>query len=375
MKLTEKRKPSLADIFVNQRFDNLSRARVPLKTIADIQVKVRRAKKYLFDDAASIRVAEVVRDIPELLIRESKFARAPYELTWIEFNSSLFWQTLHDDVGHEDHARNIGILIDGDMVITITGGYPSDPLTTMLTPFAYGLNTDPDQWRMLGAPESNLKTSLTVKQIPIDQFMQTVNRFYWGSTAASIPDEILNPISKNFSSWAIIERVLHLSEKKLLFVMKECQGDLRNIIALLLMLNRPSITRYVQDLPNRRGFLRNKLIAYQAHTSVTVSLDPKPILKLIGTPQGESVERRWHEVEGHYCHDRTSRDYARIAGCLHDWQDTDDEWTLLRQGHAHSKVEHWICKACGGKRWWRDSHSRGNPLIGMVKRDQYNVVP
>ena len=106
---------------------------------------------------------------------------------------------------------------------------------------------------------------------------------------------------------------------------------------------------------------------------VTISLDPKPILRLIGTSQGDAVERRWHEVEGHYCHDKTSRDYSRIAGCIHDWQDTDNEWNVLTGDHARSEVKHWLCSSCNGKRWWRNKHERGNPTIGIVKKD-YEVT-
>jgi hypothetical protein len=157
--------------------------------------------------------------------------------------------------------------------------------------------------------------------------------------------------------------------------MSECTGDLRNVIACLLMLNRPTITKYVDDLPQSRGWLKNKLVPYWSHTTVTINLDPKPILRLIGTDRESGVTKRRHEVEGHYCHDKEWRDYGTIAGCIHEPIDTDADWIPLVGVYAPSTVEHWVCKVCGGKRWWRSEHLRGDANKGWVIKDRYNVKP
>jgi hypothetical protein len=148
-------------------------------------------------------------------------------------------------------------------------------------------------------------------------------------------------------------------------------GELRNIVAILLMLNRPSITRYA-NAPAARGWIKRKPAPFMAHTSVTIDIDARPTMRLLGTPAGDGVPRRRHEVRGHYCHDHEAHDYRRIAGCQHDWQETDAEWTPadLKPGEA----EHWVCRQCSGKRWWRIEHERGRLDQGIVNRAGYHVT-
>ena len=149
-------------------------------------------------------------------------------------------------------------------------------------------------------------------------------------------------------------------------------GDLRTIMAILLMLNRPSLTRYDQSLGHVRGFIGNKLRPYMAHTTVKISLDPVPLLRLVGTPQDDGTPKRRYEVRGHYCHDQTARDYMRIAGCIHDWHPTHKDWTPWPAAHL-DEADNWVCAVCEGKRWWRKEHTRGDSLVGYVEHDAYEV--
>jgi hypothetical protein len=59
-----------------------------------LQARIRRAERLVFDKEASMRVGEVIRDIPELLIEQIQFARAPFDLCWIEFQSEVLWQAI-----------------------------------------------------------------------------------------------------------------------------------------------------------------------------------------------------------------------------------------------------------------------------------------
>lgn len=369
----EKRKPSLADLFTNHKFTlhDKYRAGIPLKMIGDLQAKVRKAKKYVFDDDASMRIGEVTRDIPDLLVRESRFARAPYELTWIEINSVAMWRAMYANNSnmlaeeHPDRAQRLGMIIDNDAAYLVAGVHekPYESISHVAA-FVYTLNGDPELWTMFGNIVGDTNNS---------KLREIMNGFYWGTTTRDLSDDVLYEASKHFSCHTIMENFATLKGQTVRALMAECNGDLRTIIAILLMLNRPSITMYKHTLPNHRGFIRNKLVAYTAHTVVTISLDPQPILKLIGTSRGESIERRWHEVEGHFCHDKTSRDYARIAGCIHDWCDTDDDWIPMAGNYARSEIHHWQCQACGGKRWWRNKHERGNQNLGEVVKE-YKVT-
>ena len=227
--MIEKRKPTLADLFTSHRFTlhDKYRAMVPLKIISGLQHKVAKATKYVFDDEASMRLGEVSRDIPELLVRESRFARAPYDLTWIELNSHVMWNAIYANrpdklaMAAPDHANKIGMLIDGDMVFTVAGVYPKpNEITTHVAAFAYVLNGDPANW---------LDDNNNVNKV--------MSAFYWGSVADYIPMETLDEVSRNFGCYPVIENIEEAKKNgKLSILMDECVGDLRTIIATLLML-------------------------------------------------------------------------------------------------------------------------------------------
>lgn len=53
--------------------------------VCALQARVRRAERLVFDTQAIVRVGQVIHDIPELLIEQIQFARAPFDLCWIEF--------------------------------------------------------------------------------------------------------------------------------------------------------------------------------------------------------------------------------------------------------------------------------------------------
>jgi rubredoxin len=152
-------------------------------------------------------------------------------------------------------------------------------------------------------------------------------------------------------------------------------GDFRTVIAILLMLNRPSLTSYRNSLPNRPGIIKGKLAVYMAHTTVTIDIDPVPTLRLVGTPAGESVPRRRHEVRGHYAQNKEARDYARIAGCIHNFEPNHGPPKWLPWPDAGlDDPDNWVCSDCGGKRWWIPEHERGDASRGFVVHDDYEVI-
>lgn len=384
--MTEKRKPTLADVFIAHQYttNDPFRFNVNLRIIGELQQKVRKANKFIFDSQASQRMGEVVRDIPDLIIKESRFARAPFDLTWVEFNSSVFWYELYRDRpefnsnADPEHARAIGMLIDGDSAILVAGhskaetsrGRPnsdSDVIAAYVCPLGYQLNTEPNVYDMADKVYPTGMDSQT-------RFVDRMNHLFWGQTAVAVSEEIVTEASRHFLAKPIMDGFYKLQPANVRKILDMCAGDLRDVVTCLLLLNRPAITHYVNDMPKSRGWLRNRMIPYWAHTTVTISIDPKPILKLIGTPGETGITKRRHEVEGHYCHNKTAHEYEDVCGCVHDWIDTDADWIPLAMPYAKSDVNHWVCKICEGKRWWRNEHWRGDATKGFVIRDRYNVT-
>src|SRR4051812_15459538 len=105
----EKRQPTLADRFLATRFTQHG-SLIDLSHTELTKRRLRSAHRFILDDEAAIRIATVARDLPELIIREHQFARAPFDLTWIEFPHEPIWRTVTGREPEEDCDQTVGYL-------------------------------------------------------------------------------------------------------------------------------------------------------------------------------------------------------------------------------------------------------------------------
>ena len=136
-----KREPTLADMFICVPRHKVLHGRNP-KALPILQDKVRRAEKIIFGEDASERLGEVLRDIPDLIVEQLQFARPPYDLCWVEFNSNTAWEVLESrQSDHSDMTRDhlVGALIDHNRVQPVSVGYNGQ---IGVFPFIYHLNTE-----------------------------------------------------------------------------------------------------------------------------------------------------------------------------------------------------------------------------------------
>jgi hypothetical protein len=379
-KKPDKRGPTLADRFMAHRVPGHARLIHP-KTYDMIQRAMRAAHRFVFDEAAAERIAQVVRDIPHLLVREHAFARPPFEVTWIEWPSWVYWKVLRDakperydqtgwygNLNTADHT--IGYLIDHNRINTICGGTVDKPISDpQITPMQYHLRTEWDIDEQL-----EFARVCGCGRMTLDMLM-------WGSTYDELSEDerrvlrASNVMEQTPLNPAHPGHARLTSDGGMAGPARGTVGDFRTIIAILLMLNRPSLTSYRNVLPNSHGFIRGKLRPFMSHTTVTIAIDPVPTLRLIGTPAGDREPRRRHEVRGHYCHNKVARDYARIAGCIHNFEPNRGPPKWLPWPNAGpDDPDNWVCSECGGKRWWRPEHERGDASVGYVMHDDYEVV-
>ena len=382
-----RRRPTLADRFISKKFMDWERAVHP-RAIDQLQRSTRKARRFVFDENATRRSAHVIDTVPDLLAREHQFARAPYDLTWIEFPSHVLWEYMRErnrevytglgkygEKATADHT--IGYLIDHERVNIICGGTCEEPdLSPNIMPLQYRLHTP---WEKPDRDEFRRLTALPDEMNP--------NAFLWGSTFTKL-DAATRAELENRNT----VELLPLNPRHKMFdryqgngewheAMRGSVGELRKIIALLLILNRPSLARYERTTDNARGFWKGKSIAYLSHTVVGVDLDAVPTLLLIGTPEGEGVPRRRHEVRGHFKHDETAREYASVAGCIHEFQASHGphkDWALWLDAPPGIPGDpgvprNWVCAACGGRRWWQKESHRGSAEVGFVVKDGYDV--
>jgi hypothetical protein len=363
-----RREASLADRFIAKTYKADERY-IGTMTMDALKRKTRSAAKFIFDEAATRRVANVVRDIPELLVRESAFARAPFELTWLEFPHWVYWDALGNPRGHRSDTADhtVGYLIDHGTVTVVTGGTISQPhLGPSVGILQYQLNTEWPQEAM-DAFAAIGGTGVTLDRI--DQCL-------WGSTYHRLDLETRDRL-RHRNVVSVIPGLLHTRDADkhratLHRTFALGAGELRNIIAMLLIMNRPKIAR-MTGVPGGHGIYRGKSMTYNKHTSVTIDLDPIPELRSTATPAGAGALRRRHPVRGHYCHNADAREYHRIAGCIHDWIVADEEWHPMPDVEI-SDSNHWLCGTCGGKRWWKSDHERGDETLGIITHDDYNIV-
>lgn len=330
---------------------------VTVQVAEQIQYRIKTsARRFVFDTEASQRFAEVVRDVPDLLVREEQFARAPFDVTWLEIDFIKVTEVLRGAaVAAETPDSEIGFLVDHGTVYTVVGGAGDLGPKLNVVPFIYDLHTE---WSVEDQLDFCSKVGTSRGQL---------DATFWGSTFNKIDEDTRRSL-RGRHAMRIAPMHPHLEERlkkeKILSDMYyQTVGDLRNVITALLLLNRPSLTVYKHEVPHHRTFVRGKLRPYLAHTVISIPLDPRPTLRLVGTPMGDAVPRRRHEVRGHYCHDEKGRG----RGCVHLWE------VDLHPDDDPLDPDHWRCKRCEGKRWWRSSHERGSALLGFNKHD-YNVT-
>lgn len=350
--MRRERRPILADEFVR----NQSRSLCSRDTVTRVQRRVKDARHFVLDDNAIKRLGEVCRDIPDLIFRESKFARAPYEVTWIEIpNMPLLWETIMRQTSDVDADKTLGFLIDHDSVYVISD-------SGRLLPIYYELKVP---WPEASRHAFAERCGVSVVEI---------EAFSWGYMKDGLAIAgVTDPNSpqaalRSAHSIDVLPLAKDLNLKKVvaaLFV--GGAGELRTLITLLLLLNRPTLTKYVQDVPHYRGFIKGKQQTFFQHHVVTIDLDPQPTLHMLGTLEGESISRRRHEVRGTWCHNYDAREYAKI-GCIHEWV-ADPDW--IGQDDPDDP-DHWLCSVCEGRRWWRNEMTRGDSSKGYVVKT-YNV--
>jgi len=366
----ERRRPTLADRFLAAKPSPICHPRVN----DQIWRGVMHAEKFRFGAEAARRVARVVMEVPDLLVREHRFARAPYDLTWIEFPALEYWTEFRNanpeaydaagKWGSPDTAdTEVGFLIDHGRINVISRNrLGADPLLTLLQ---YRLHTE---WPIEDQLEFCRRAGAS--RVGVDVFL-------WGSTWEHLnSDERRALRAYNVAEFVPVSAPFRdklMADGGMGWCAKGAVGELRTVIAMLLMLNRPSMTEYKHRAPNSRGFIGNKLRPFMSYTTVDVSMDASPRMRLIGSVNDDAGLRRRHPVRGHYCHDQTARDYMRIAGCVHDWRDCHADWTPW-QDAPPDDVDHWRCAVCEGKRWWRRDHERGTTEQGLVVHDGYEVT-
>jgi hypothetical protein len=136
-------------------------------------------------------------------------------------------------------------------------------------------------------------------------------------------------------------------------------GELRNILAMLIFINRTSKLRVEYEEPTIQRMWKTRPIPLLKHRVITLRVNPLPKLLKIAGDRASGMKKRRHDVRGHWCHNRIARTGMHAETGTHDWQES-------REDHLQFRCE------CGGVRWWKKPHVRGSADKGVVTA-QYQV--
>ena len=311
----------------------------------------RRAQAFVFTAEASRLVGRFANQCGDLILRHRQFALAPFPDAYVEYDCRAFMADFpgmtdaETEVGftQENMDHRVGYLISGDTVSVFVCG-PGDP-DGQIVPLYY----------TLAPPGQRARTDAAVIPMPANPDKGAEWHkltFGLGRAAHNIHDE-----DERQSLLGEYEVHSHFGspwmERPFSTMMLGNAGEVRNLWACLLWLNRPGHTINTTE-PAGRRFLRGREIAYKTYRIVDIDLGRMRSLRRAFVLSGPRLSPRRHNVRGAFHH------HGGDVACEHQWPLAPDV------------DERWQCKSCGRLRWWQRDHLRGDATRGWVDHD-YNV--
>jgi hypothetical protein len=345
MKKDKARKPIMADRFLASP---LLPHPFPHRAQNRVRDALRAAKRFVLNEEACRYVGEIVRDVPEAIAHAQEFALLPFPVMYVEFaNFKAYFETVNGSVAKEDSDACLGYVYEGPRVYAIADAPHAHSGWPMLTPISYRLHQP-----FTMQEELDFCAAAGTNRLSLDVYM-------WGKSYEKIGTEERRALRAEHSiEWLAHPDALKPWWSQSLYA---SAGEMRNIVAALLLLNQPSELRYEETLGPVQGMVRNKVRAFLSHSVIRFPINPVPRIKraLVGGKGGE-LWRREHDVRGHFCHSKTARTAAHNSLVSHEW--------------VEYGPNQWRCKLCGGLRWWRRECRRGTKHGAGRVTAEYEVV-
>lgn len=306
-------------------------ADIPRRTLERIQAVARRARVFALDDAGARLVNNTALAVPDLIAEHQEFARSPFDTTWIEF----------EQPSPPGVFGRYGFLLDHGAVYSFAGDALAVPGgRVQLAPYVVHTN---EPW----PPEDRAA------------FLRDTGLSVCEADTLLCGDELLPQSPTLRGALSARNTIRHIDDggRRSVLFKREAKGGggLAAVTCLLLLLNRPRLYRTVREVPARRRFSGGRLTALAAHTVVTIDLSVDEVLLRLSGGE-DAAPRRSHEVRGHFAHDQRYRN-GTAAGCDH---------SFVRDIAGARPMDRWTCALCGGRRWWRREHVRGDAGAGRV---------
>lgn len=319
--------PTLADAQVHGKHDG--RGVVSRKETFRLNAILKSAPKFVLSATATTRIAEALAAYPEQVVDNGEFALPPFETCWIEYPNHAMAEPLGFTMSPRADVRTGFLFHNGEVYVSAMNPEMAHP---EWTPVIYRLNCNPLQGRLV---EEMKRIGGTREELDL---------FYWGKSMGGVVNDHYRMGLRAQHGF----RAMHGVELPP-GAWRGLASDVPVILAILLTLNTPSkqIIQYAEQPKRSRQTHRGK-VALHAHRIVTIDMDKAPSVRILSMETEHSREKRhigWHEVRGHFVHDKRYREVERDHSCDHGGQGGD--WWCE---HAPGK---WECLNCGAKRTWR----------------------
>ena len=340
-----KRQPIMADRWLAAPVSGML---ISKKNEENLRDHLRECKRFVLDNDGARYMGQIIRENPKMIAKNIEFAIPPFPKMYVE----VPFLTLYREItGREPDDRadsTWAVMLRGPHAFIITEGVRGGP--PMIMPWYYWLNKPWDLKDELRAAEK-----MRISRAQID-------RFFWGEAFDKLDAEEQRTLRAYHSMWLLNDEFLssEVADKILTNIYDTSAGDLRNIVATILLLNRSGDYSYEEQFGPHRAMYRAKPRTFLAHSVVKFRMDP--VKRVIGTRGVGGAWRREHDVKGHFCHDKRARAAQMPGGtCARDaFGEPKHHW-------REYGVNQWRCLICDGLRWWRKDCRRGTRDKGKVK--------
>jgi hypothetical protein len=321
----------------------------------ELLATARHAERFVFSDSASKLIGQFALECGDLVLHHRQFAIPPFDTMYLEFNKGFFDQ--FPVLGFKPGSDvAVGYLLSGQRIYVMARGKGlNDTESSSLLPHYY-------KWTLPGekvVPDPKTRGIV----VALDHEWSKLALAYGSSQMKIVDEDERQMLLDQCQAHMFTDYVSHIavgggttqkSRENIANMLMNSAGDVRNVWAALLWLNRPAHT-IISNQPAGRRFFRGKNVAYKSHHTVEIDLHKHRSIRRAFVLSGERLSPRRHKVRGFFAHKHGN------AGCSHDWPLMPDDDL------------HWTCKRCGRMRWWVKDHKRGDLTRGEIDHD-YSVT-
>lgn len=315
---------------------------------------MRQARRVVVDEAARQVVVDAMRDRFAELTASLQFVRLPFDPLWIEWPlvggsfRGVLIEAWRNEPGLYEAVCPVCVFKPTSKETEKMGVLESVGLTSMRWDFRDEVPKPPPETavRESGGDDNNEVLSLLPEWVTDRASRDVFERRCW---------PVVRPYFE-LTKAALVEKLGQERVGDLLWaaIKAEVEEAWFPVIVLALMQQRVLVVPDRQFRPKGAMILKGRRVPFLGRSVIEIAL-PRVVHATDGESAGHGAPKRRHEVAGHWCFNR------RVdPGCAHDWQ-------ALVSGQRYQ------CAKCGGKRWRRRAHERGNATLGWVQQERHVV--